>query len=161
MNILDQETIIELFRNYYLLFVACLFLGTFCLTFYVIPKVLWVSREKNLTAPVNERSAHIVETPSFGGVAFFITLILVFSIIQSLRLGYVGNHLIAAISILFLVGLKDDLVISTARVKLFGQITAACFLIFSPELQITSLYGFWGIYEIPEVLGYCFTALLI
>ncbi len=161
MNIFNQEIILGLFHTYYLLFVGCLFLGTFCITFYLIPKVLWVSKEKNLMAEVVGRSAHTTETPSFGGVAFFITLVLVLSLIQSLRLNYVGNHLIAAITILFMVGLKDDLVVSTARVKLFGQIAAACFVVFSPEMHLTNLYGFWGIYEIPEVLGLFLTTFLI
>ncbi len=161
MNILNQEIILEFFRSNYELFLGCLFLGTFIVTFYLIPKVLWVSKEKNLTAPVVGRSSHNVETPSFGGVAFFITLILVLSLIQSMRLSYVGNHLIAAITVLFMVGLKDDLVVSTARVKLFGQITATCFVIFSPELHISSLEGFWGIYEIPEAVGLALKAVLV
>ena len=92
MNILNQETILELFHANYLIFVSCLIMGTFGLTYYLIPKVLWVSKEKNLMATVNDRSAHVTETPSFGGVAFFITLILVLTIIQSLRLTYAGKH---------------------------------------------------------------------
>ncbi len=161
MNIFNQEIILGLFHTYYLLFVGCLFLGTFAITFYLIPKVLWVSKEKNLMAEVVGRSAHTTETPSFGGVAFFITLILVLSLIQSLRLNYVGNHLIAAITILFMVGLKDDLVVSSARVKLFGQIAAAIFVVFSPEMHLTNLYGFWGVHEIPEVMGLFLTTFLI
>lgn len=161
MNILNQDLILEFFRSNYEVFLGCLFLGTFVVTFYLIPKVLWVSKEKNLTAAVVGRSSHTVETPSFGGVAFFITLILVLSLIQSMRLSYVGNHLIAAITILFMVGLKDDLVVSTARVKLFGQITATCFIIFSPELHLASLEGFWGIYDIPEAVGLLLKAVLV
>ena len=161
MNLLNHEVILELFRAYYLLFVLCMFLGTFAVTFYLIPKVLWVSREKNLMAEVVGRSAHCTETPSFGGVAFYITLIMVLALIQSLRLNYVGGHLIGAITILFMVGLKDDLVISTARVKFLGQIAAACFLVFSPEMHLTNLYGFWGIHEIPEILGLLLTGFLI
>ncbi|WP_324721849.1 MraY family glycosyltransferase [Salinimicrobium sp. HB62] len=154
MNILDQEVILELFRENYELFVLLVFSLTFSLTFYLIPKVLWVSKEKNLMAGVNERSSHSVAVPNFGGVAFYITIVLVLSVLQSMRLTYVGNHLIAAITVLFMVGLKDDLVISTARVKLFGQITAALFLIFSPELQLNNLHGFLGFSEIPEIAGY-------
>ena len=161
MNILNQDIILELFRNNYLLFVAALFLATCSFTFYLIPKVLWVSKEKNLTASVNERSSHKVETPSFGGVAFYMTIILVLALIQSLRLTYVGNHLIAAITVLFMVGIKDDLVVSTARVKFFGQIAATCFIIFSPELQLHNLYGFLGFYEIPESIGVMITGFIV
>ena len=161
MNILDQQIILEFFRGNYLWFIASVFVGTFGLTFYLIPKVLWVSREKNLMASVNERSSHSSAVPSFGGVAFFISMILVLSILQSMRLTYIGNHLIAAITILFMVGLKDDLVISTARVKLVGQIAAAFFLIFSPELRFNNLHGFLGFYEIPELLGYLIKGFLV
>src|SRR5680860_1706578 len=110
MNLLNHEVILGLFRDNYLLFVMCLFLGAFVMTFYLIPKVLWVSREKNLMAEVVGRSAHSTKTPSFGGVAFFLTLILTLTLLQSLRLTYVGNNLIGAITLLFMVGLKDDLV---------------------------------------------------
>ena len=161
MNILNQDIILELFRNNYLLFIAVLYLATCGFTFYLIPKVLWVSKEKNLTAGVNERSSHKVEIPSFGGVAFYMCIILVLAMIQSLRLTYVGNHLIAAITILFMVGIKDDLVVSTARVKFFGQIAATCFVIFSPELQLHNLYGFLGIYEIPQSIGIMITGFIV
>ncbi|UZH54640.1 undecaprenyl/decaprenyl-phosphate alpha-N-acetylglucosaminyl 1-phosphate transferase [Salinimicrobium tongyeongense] len=161
MNILDQEVILEFFRTHYEQFIALVFLLTFGLTFYLIPKVLWVSQEKNLMASVNERSSHSKAVPTFGGVAFYIAIIMVLTILQSLRLTYVGNHLIAAMTILFMVGLKDDLVISTAKVKFLGQITAACFLVFSPEFQLTSLHGFLGIYEIPVVLGYFITGFIV
>ncbi|MDX1760560.1 MAG: MraY family glycosyltransferase [Christiangramia sp.] len=154
MNILDQEVILELFRANYELFILLVFSLTFGLTFYLIPKVLWVSQEKNLMASVNERSSHSMAVPTFGGVAFYIAIIMVLTILQSLRLTYVGNHLIAAMTILFMVGLKDDLVISTAKVKFLGQITAACFLVFSPELQLTNLHGFMGLHDIPAALGF-------
>lgn len=161
MNILDQEVILELFHANYELFILLVFLLTFGLTFYLIPKVLWVSQEKNLMASVNERSSHSMAVPTFGGVAFYISIILVLSILQSLRLTYVGNHLIAAMTILFMVGLKDDLVISTAKVKLIGQITAACFLVFSPELELVNLHGFLGLYEIPETIGFILKAFIV
>lgn len=161
MNILDHEVIFGLFRSYYLFFIFCVFGVAFVLTWYLIPKVLWVSKEKQLTKSVNERSSHATETPSFGGVAFFMCLIVVISLLQSVRTSFTGNHLIIAATVLFLVGLKDDLVVSTARVKLFGQITAACFIIFSPELQLKTLYGFWGIYEVHAEIGYLLKGFIV
>ena len=161
MNILDQEVILELFRQNYLLFITALYFGSCVLTYYIIPKVLWVSKEKNLTSQVNSRSSHKSEIPSFGGVAFYMVFILILALVQSMRLSFVGNHLIAAMTILFMVGLKDDLVVSTARVKLFGQIAATCFIVFSPELKLESLYGFFGIYHIPESVGYVLSALIV
>lgn len=161
MNILDHEVILQLFRTNYLLFAGTVFLIAFVLTFYLIPKVLWVTREKDLMKEVNDRSSHNRKIPNFGGVAFFIVLVLMTLLLQSVKTTFTGNHLIIAATLLFMVGLKDDLVVSTARVKLFGQITAAFFLIFTPELQITSLHGFLEIYEIPQLFSYFLSAFAV
>lgn len=161
MNILDQQIVLDLFRNYYLLFMVAILAGTFLMTYLLVPKVLWVSKEKNLVKPVIGRSAHDKEIPSFGGVAFFISAILVISLIQSLQPGNTGNHLIAALTILFMVGLKDDLIVSSAKVKLWGQLIAAAFIVFSPELQLTSLHGFLGIFEVSPLAGYALNTFLV
>jgi len=154
MNILDQQVLLELFRGYTLFFTFATFLLAFCLTWYFIPKVLWVTKEKQLVKEINHRSSHKIQVPSFGGVAFFLVLILIISILQSLRTSYTGNHLIIGLTFLFMAGLKDDLVISTAKLKLVSQIFAAGFIIFSPELKLDNLHGFLGITNIPLLIGY-------
>lgn len=161
MNIFDPEVIKNLFINYYLFFVVGVFLVAFICTYYLIPKVLWIAREKELFKPVIGRSAHKEQTPTFGGVAFFTVFVLVLSILQSLHKEPTGNHLIAAVTLTFMVGLKDDLVVSTAWVKLLGQLLATGFIVFSPELQITGLHGFLGIEEIPAFLGYGLAAFMV
>ena len=161
MNILDQEILLDLFHRYYLFFASCVFLLAFILTWYFTPKVLWVSREKNMMKEVNERSSHSTAIPPFGGVAFFLVLVLIISVLQALRTSPTGNHLIIGLTFLFMAGLKDDLVISSAKLKFVSQLFAAGFIIFSPELQLTSLHGFLGIFEIPIVLGYLFKVLIV
>lgn len=153
MNIFNQEIISAFFKEHYFLFLASVFFGTFAVTWYIIPKIIWVTTQKQLTKPVIDRSVHVNPVPTFGGVAFFMTMVLTLSMVQALELSKVGNHLMAAITILFMVGIKDDLVISTARVKLVGQFLAIFFLVFSPELEIITLHGFWGIDDIPYWLG--------
>jgi UDP-GlcNAc:undecaprenyl-phosphate GlcNAc-1-phosphate transferase len=153
MNIFNFEELLQELSAHTILFTVSVFVGAFLTTYIIIPKVIWVTQVKNLSTPVIGRSAHKIPTPAFGGVAFFITLVLIVSFIQSIHLNYVGNHLIAALTILFMVGLKDDLIISTARVKLIGQLMAIAFILFSPELQITSLNGFFNTYEIPQWLS--------
>jgi UDP-N-acetylmuramyl pentapeptide phosphotransferase/UDP-N-acetylglucosamine-1-phosphate transferase len=139
----------QMLYSHYLLFTFILFIGAFLTTYIIIPKVILVTNAKELTTPVNSRSAHKFPIPSFGGVAFFVALILMISLIQSILSHFGGNNLIAGLTILFMVGLKDDLIISSAKVKLMGQLIAIVFVIFLPQLQITSLHGFFNIYEIP------------
>lgn len=161
MNILDKDILLSLFHSNYFFFAGGVFLLAFCLTWYLTPKVLWVSRMKNLMKEVNERSSHNAAIPPFGGVAFFLVLILIISVLQALRTYPTGNHLIIGLTFLFMAGLKDDLVISSARLKFVSQLFAAGFIIFSPELQLTSLYGFLGVFEIPVLLGYGLKGIIV
>lgn len=161
MNILEQNVLLELFQRYYLFFAIGVFLLAFVLTWYFIPKVLWVSREKVLMKEINERSSHTQAIPPFGGVSFFLVLVLIISILQALRTSPTGNHLLVGLTFLFMAGLKDDLVISSAKLKFISQLFAAGFIIFSPELQLTNLHGFLGIFEIPEILGYALKLLIV
>lgn len=161
MNILDQEVLLDLFRRFYPLFAIGVFLLAFVLTWYFTPKVLWVSKEKNLMKEVNERSSHKDAIPSFGGVAFFLVLVLILSLLQTLRDHSTGNHLIIGLTFLFMAGLKDDLITSSAKLKFVSQLFAAAFIIFSPELQLDSLHGFLGIHEVPLILGYAIKGLIV
>ncbi len=153
MNIFNSEIMQQMFFMHYLLFTGLIFTSAFITTYIIIPKVIGVIYAKELTTPVNSRSAHVIPTPSFGGVAFFTTLILMVSLTQSILLHFEGNNLIAGLTILFMVGLKDDLVISTVKVKVIGQVIASAFVIFLPQLQITSLHGFLNIYEISPFIS--------
>lgn len=148
MNIFNTTIMQRMFFSNYVLFSFFIFLGAFLITYIILPKIILVTELKKLTTPVNSRSAHLIPTPSFGGVAFFTTLILIVSLIQSIFLHFGGNNLIAGLTVLFMVGLKDDLIISTAKVKIVGQLMAISFVIFLPQLQITSFHGFLNIYEI-------------
>ena len=152
MNILDPEILLPLFHKYYVVFALIVLLIAFNLTYYLTPKVLWVSRELNLNKEINHRSSHSMTVPAFGGIAFFLVLILAICLFQGLRTVQTGNHLIIGLTFLFMAGLKDDLVVSSAKLKFFSQLFAAGFLVFSPELQLDNLNGFLGVFEIPELL---------
>lgn len=161
MNVFDPHILRELYTNYIWLFNFAVLIIAGLLTYYFIPKVLWLAREKNLFKTINSRSSHRGKVPSLGGVAFYIVFILVITLLQSAADHVTGNHLIGAVTIMFMIGVKDDLVISTARVKLIGQMLATTFIIFSPVMKLTTLSGFMGIYEIPSMVGYIISAFII
>lgn len=161
MNILEHDVLLHLFQQNYHLLVLSVFLLSFVLTYHFIPKVLWVSHEKRLMKEVNARSSHKGEVPSFGGIAFFIVLILFLSMFQTLRDLPTGNHLIIGMTFLFMAGLKDDLVVSTAKLKFVSQLFAASFLVFTPELHLSTLNGFFGITDIPFLVGSLINMLIV
>jgi len=136
-------------------------LCSFMLVYILIPKIIWVVRHHNLIDQPDERSTHEIATPTMGGVAFFITLILAISFLKLWDLDRIGLNLVAALAVIFIIGLKDDLVVSTPLAKLGAEIFAISIIIFSSGMQLTSLDGFLGIYELPEVLLNLFLFLIL
>ena len=150
----------ELLNN--LPFVSLLtLLCSFILVYTIIPKIIWVVRHHNLSDHPDDRSTHSIPTPTMGGFSFFITLILVISFLKIWDLDRIGLNLVAAISVIFVVGLKDDLAVSSPRAKLGAEIFALSIVVLSSGLQFTSLDGFLGIYEVPEVLLKLFLFLML
>ncbi len=135
--------------------------NSFLLVYFIIPKISWIIESRNLQDKPNKRSSHAKATPTMAGIAFFLTMIMTSFFIQNFDTDTVGMNLIASLTLMFMVGVKDDLVVSTPRAKLITEIVAILFLLFSEELRIDSFHGFLGFYEIPVMLSYAITILVM
>jgi UDP-N-acetylmuramyl pentapeptide phosphotransferase/UDP-N-acetylglucosamine-1-phosphate transferase len=149
----------QLMSNFTLISVLA-FVNSFMLVYYIIPKISWVIVYLGLNDEPNERSSHKKATPSLAGVSFFVTLIMTVFFIQYFDNQHIGLNLIASSTLIFMVGLKDDLVVSSPRAKLFLETLATLFLFFNSVMEVTSLHGFLGVYEIPLVVTYAGSVLL-
>ena len=140
-----------------------LFISAFTCVNLLIPIVIWVSLQKRLATPIVNRSSHRSITPPFGGVAFYMIFVVFICVIQYILKETTGYIIIAAISILFMIGLKDDLVHSTAKVKLIAQLIACTFVIGSEELQIStgSINNPWYKYIGPMLFSMALLILII
>ena len=138
---------------YDLVYFSFLFLGVFIISLLIIPKIRRLSIKLNFTDIPDNRSSHTSSVPSFGGVAFYISYIIVLFFSQSLDIHYVSLTLLVSISILFFTGLFDDMRDLSPRIKFLGQFIAVSILMTQPDFRILSLHGFMGIYEIPLYLS--------
>lgn len=122
----------------------------FVIVTYFIPKIICISREKKLFDIPNERSAAKVVTPHLGGIAifagFYVSLIVT---LNTFDIQPIASLLLATV-VMFLIGLKDDLMGLSARKKLFFQLTTAMYLVFMGGVSISNLHGILGIYEIDS-----------
>jgi len=126
--------------------------GAFLLTYLTIPKIINVVEYRRLTDDPNGRSSHALRTPTLGGVSFFYTLIFALFFIRG-RDGFdEAMYIIPGLTILFIVGLKDDLVVISPGAKLMAQVFAVAFILVNPSFTIDSLNGFLNINEIPYYL---------
>ncbi|WP_035483719.1 undecaprenyl-phosphate alpha-N-acetylglucosaminyl 1-phosphate transferase [Gaetbulibacter saemankumensis] len=102
----------------------------------------------------NSRSSHVRRTPTLGGVSFFYVLILALFFLRNWCDHEEAFFLIPGLTILFVIGLKDDLVVLSPYTKLIAQIVAVSFIISNESFTINSLNGFFGIYNIPIYVFY-------
>ncbi|MBK5262465.1 MAG: undecaprenyl/decaprenyl-phosphate alpha-N-acetylglucosaminyl 1-phosphate transferase [Peptostreptococcaceae bacterium] len=133
------------------------FLLGFILVYLAIPPIIRVSIAKHLYDTPNARKASKVVVPTLGGVAIFIGFILSTIIATD---GYnFGElkYLIAAVILMFFVGLKDDLVDISALKKLISQLIIASMLIVLGNFRFTNLQGAFGLYEINYTISYAIT----
>lgn len=129
----------------------------FVLVYVTIPPIIRVSIAKHLYDTPNSRKASKVVVPTLGGAAIFIGFILSTIIATD---GYnFGElkYLIAAVILMFFLGLKDDLVDISARKKLFVQLAATSMLIVLGNFRFTNLQGVFGFYEINYPISFAIT----
>lgn len=119
----------------------------------VMPLLIKLFSRKNIVDKSEERKIHESDIPTMGGVGFFIatfaTLLFLIDFEQLI------NHKveILTLSLMFLVGLRDDLIELKPIFKLLAQVVPVLLIIFVSGTFLPSLYGFLGIYEIPYWAG--------
>jgi UDP-N-acetylmuramyl pentapeptide phosphotransferase/UDP-N-acetylglucosamine-1-phosphate transferase len=138
-----------------------LLIGAFIITYFVIPKIISLVEYKKLLDKPNQRSSHKKVTPTLGGISFFFTIMFSFFFLKDYDTENVVYNILPGFTILFIFGLKDDLVVLSPLTKLIGQLIAVAFILSNPSFQIVSLNGFVGIYEIPYFVSIGISSILM
>ncbi|AWO01791.1 undecaprenyl/decaprenyl-phosphate alpha-N-acetylglucosaminyl 1-phosphate transferase [Chitinophaga alhagiae] len=122
---------------------------SFVITYFAIPVLIRVAELKHLYDEPDERKSHKSRIPTLGGLGFFAGFVLASAVCVPAQQTFPLQYLLAAFFIIFIVGMKDDLVGLSPVKKLVGQLIAAFVIIYLGNLQIRNMYGFFGIGELP------------
>ena len=144
-----------------LIFGVFLLLISFGITFRMIPVIIATVEFKNLHVQPNLRSSHLNQTPTLGGVAFFGSLMISLFFIHYVDKTGIGYYIVASTTILFFMGLKDDLMVLTSKAKVILQSGAIFFLLLNQDLWLTNFHGFLGFYEIPYLISFPLTFFIV
>lgn len=150
------------------------FLVSVFFSWLIIPRILVVAFRKRLFDQPDERKIHTEAIPRLGGLSFVPTIF--FSLAFILGLRYLTGSpippaqvyyiipefcfLVCGLTLLYLSGIKDDLVGLRYRTKFVIQLIASVFFPLS-GLWINNLYGLFGINELPAWLGIPFTCFAV
>ncbi|WP_297905033.1 MraY family glycosyltransferase [uncultured Parabacteroides sp.] len=150
------------------------FLFAVSLGMVIIPRILVISHKKRLYDLPDARKVHTMPVPRLGGLSFFPVILMSMFLVIGLRL-YFWNidssslsfsmlyeylFLFVGMTLLYLVGVCDDLVGVGYRYKFAVQIVAALLLVLSGN-WFDSLGGLFGIYSIPVWIGVPFTVFIV
>lgn len=122
----------------------------FLITFFSIPVIIEVAKEKKFFDEPDERKVHKAVIPTLGGLGIFAGFIIATLIGVPPATADVLQYFMAAIMLIFFLGIKDDILILSATKKFIGQLVAAGIIIKFGGVQITNMHGFLGINEIPN-----------
>jgi UDP-GlcNAc:undecaprenyl-phosphate GlcNAc-1-phosphate transferase len=152
----------EFLAHYKVVYYLCIMGFAVLLSTIAIPSILHVARTRHLYDDIGHfRKQHDHGTPRLGGVAIFISFsvtALVFNMIdKSFPIGY----LLTASIILFIMGLKDDLSGVNSSTKFLVQFVVALILVVLGDVRLTSMYGVFGIYELPFIISSALSVLVI
>ena len=150
-------------------FVSAVILGRI-----IIPNILIISLRKRLFDVPDERKVHKRPIPRLGGVTFFPVILFSLCVFTAVRL--MTGHgpadtsttdlvceflfLTGGLTLLYIVGIADDLIGVRYRKKFLVQIISAAMFPLS-GLYINNFYGLFGIYLIPAEVGIPLTMLLV
>lgn len=135
----------------------------------IIPRILIVALTKRLFDIPNERKIHTEAIPRLGGISFAPSILFSLAFVSAiLNIGYLYGFkipkditlhitpdfymLTCGLIILYLAGIKDDLVGLRYHTKFIVQILAAFMLPIS-GLWFNNFYGLFGIYELAPWVG--------
>jgi len=126
----------------------------FLITFFSIPVIIEVAKDKKLFDVPGERKVHNVVIPTLGGLGIFAGFIFATLIGVPPSEASVLQYFVAAIMIIFFMGIKDDILILTATKKFVGQLIAAGIIIKFGGVEIKDLYGIMGIHALPPTASF-------
>jgi UDP-N-acetylmuramyl pentapeptide phosphotransferase/UDP-N-acetylglucosamine-1-phosphate transferase len=122
----------------------------FVITFLSIPVIISIANQKKLFDLPDARKIHCKPIASLGGIGIFGGFFLATLLGISTHLNPEFQYFFAAATVIFFLGVKDDLMALSATKKFIGQIIAAAILIHLGGLKIESMHGLFGFNELPE-----------
>ena len=127
-------------------------IALFC-TWWIHPYILKVAITKNIVDNPDALKLQRVPVPVLGG------LNVVFGVLTGVMgFNLFGNFydlfpVFASIIIILIIGLMDDMISLTPRVRFVVEIILVLFLIFTTGYQINDFSGLWGLQEVPLYLS--------
>jgi UDP-GlcNAc:undecaprenyl-phosphate GlcNAc-1-phosphate transferase len=144
-----------------MVFIIVFFISLLVVAF-AIPQIITIALIKHLfDEPGGSRKVHKKTVPNFGGIAIFFGFFFTVNLVNHTRMLTEINIFTSASLIIFLIGLKDDIVGLSPSLKFVGQFLCAFIITVIGGLRFSNLDGILGIYQITYIPSVALTAFFI
>jgi len=144
-----------------LIIIAAVFTALF-ISYSSIPAIIRIAEMKNLLdEPDEKRKLHKTIIPTLGGVAIFASFLISYSVWGNAVEVYSYPAFVGGVLTLFLIGIKDDILMLSPAKKLMAQVFASFVVVIGGNLGITNLDGVFGIHAIPGFIGILLAAFVM
>ncbi|GHS98231.1 undecaprenyl/decaprenyl-phosphate alpha-N-acetylglucosaminyl 1-phosphate transferase [Bacteroidia bacterium] len=124
--------------------------------------VIRFSKHLNLgDAPSEARKIHKIKIPNFGGIAVFIATMVAYFTFSDYSNTIRPDRLFTISIFLFFIGMADDMDGISPGSRLIMEFLCAFFIIAVADIRLTTLWGIFGITDLPIVASYIITSLFI
>ena len=142
--------------NTYLIEIILITLITFVFTAMIMPSMIKIAKHINaIDVPKDNRRVHTKPIPKLGGLGIFFGFLFGYMLfgVHSIQM----NSILIGSFIIILTGIIDDINPIGAKAKMFGQICAACSIIFYGNILLNEITVFgqvfnFGIWSYPITL---------
>jgi UDP-GlcNAc:undecaprenyl-phosphate GlcNAc-1-phosphate transferase len=152
-------------------------LTAFLVVLFTMPSLIKVARMKHLVdEPSEARKLHARSVPTIGGIIIFAAIIFSYTLWfpGAKLLDMEGNgykdmyvamghaysdlkYVLAAMVLLFFIGVKDDIIGFSPVKKLVGHMMVGYILVVMAGIRITDMHGLFGVYELPDAFSIAFS----
>ncbi len=160
--------------NYWVISSVSAFVIALSLTGIIIPQILLIAFRRKLFDEPDPRKTHKGAIPRLGGLAFmpsiFFAIACIMGVSMMLYSSETSEEFIkhtkelsfasCSLMLMYLIGMADDLIGIKYRAKFVVQIISGIFIVLG-SLSINNLWGFIGIDNLWEPLGWLLTILVV
>lgn len=162
LNFYFKDYMPQLITQYQVIYYLCIIVFAGFLSVISIPSILHVARTRHLYDDIGHfRKQHDHGIPRLGGVAIFLSYCVTALIFTIIDKTFPVGYLLTSSIVLFIMGLKDDLSGVNSSTKFMVQFIVALILVVLGDIRLTSMYGVFGIYELPFFVSSALSVIVI
>ena len=139
------------------IYIAAVFLVSFATAWWIFKYILRIAVDKNITDNADARKLQKEPVPVLGGVAVAFGILAATVISGKFCDMSQVYPLICIMMIMLYIGVMDDILGLSPRLRLLSEILVVLALIYTTGFAVDDFHGLWGIGRLPQGLAVCLT----